>query len=90
MPEENQVQIKGCTEFKREVQAYRAMEKSLLKNYNGKWVAIYNGQLIAVADTRMEAIEKARQKAGPVRAYIRCVGKKIPQIRLPRNRRCLA
>jgi len=42
--------------------------------------------VVAVAQDKLAVIEETRQKLGPVRAYIRCVGKELPRIRLPHGR----
>jgi PHD/YefM family antitoxin component YafN of YafNO toxin-antitoxin module len=50
--------------------AFQRMLPELLKQYEGRVVAIYNGQVVDVGDDRMEVWKQARQKLGQVAVYV--------------------
>ena len=59
--------------IEREHAAFQRMLPELLKQYEGRVVAIYNGQVVDVGDDRMEVWKKARQKLGQVPVYVQTV-----------------
>lgn len=62
-----------ATAIEREHAAFQQMLPELLKQYEGRVVALYKGQVVAVGDDRMEVWERARQQLGDVPVYIQTV-----------------
>jgi PHD/YefM family antitoxin component YafN of YafNO toxin-antitoxin module len=59
--------------IEREHAAFKRMLPELLKQYEGRVVAIYEGQVVDVGDDRMEVWERARQQLGKVPVYVQTV-----------------
>lgn len=70
----------------REKETYFKMEKELINNYRGKFVAVLNGEIVGVGEDKMELALGIYKERGYVPMYIGQVGAKERVIRVPSPR----
>ncbi len=63
----------------REHAALKQMQPELIKQYEGRVVALHNGQVVAVGDDRMSVWAQAREKLNGQPVYIQTI-EKTPRI----------
>jgi hypothetical protein len=73
--------------FEQEGQAYWQQREELLKQHEGKWVAIVGGQVVAVGDQMNKAAAEAFRKTGSGLMYVNLVGGEdvVLRVRSPRE-----
>ena len=70
--------------FEREVAAFEQLRPALLKQYAGKYVAIYQGEVIASGDEKLALLDQVRERFGQVVCYIEKVAADSPRtVRMP-------
>lgn len=70
--------------FAREVAAFEQRRADLLKQYAGKYVAIYQGKVIASGEDKLALLDQARQQYGNIICYIEKVTPDSPRtVRMP-------
>ena len=50
--------------FEREVAAFEQLRPALLKQYPGKYVAIYQGEVVASGDEKLALLDQVRERFG--------------------------
>jgi hypothetical protein len=66
-------------EFLREIAAFEQLKPELLKQYQGRVVAIYQGQVVAVGDSVLGVHDAVTAKFGPVPCYVEWVEEQTPR-----------
>lgn len=56
--------------FEREVTAFEQLRADLLKQYTGKYVAIYQGKVVASGEDKLALLDQVRRQYGNVVCYI--------------------
>ncbi len=70
--------------FAREIAAFEQQRAELLKQYAGKYVAIYQGKVVASGDDKLALLDQVRQQYGNVVCYIEKVTPDSPRtVRMP-------
>ena len=74
----------GAEAFEREVAAFEQLRPSLLKQYAGKYVAIYQGEVVASGDEKLALLDQVRERFGHAVCYIEKVTPESPRtVRMP-------
>src|SRR5262245_44973843 len=68
--------------FAQEEQAYWQQRDNLLKQYNGKWVAIVGGKVVGVADQMNKAAAEAFRNTDSNVMYVNLVGREDVVLRV--------
>jgi len=69
--------------FEKEVAAFERLRPSLMEQYAGQYVAIYGGQVVASGDKKLDVLQQARQKYGPI-VFVGLVSEDWPRkVRIP-------
>jgi hypothetical protein len=71
--EHHQVSHAEEAAIEREHAAFQQLLPELLKQYEGRVVAIHNGKVVAIGEDRMELWEQVRQQLGHVPIYVQTV-----------------
>jgi hypothetical protein len=70
--------------FEQEVAAFEQLKPALLKQYAGRYVAIYQGKVVASGDEKLTLLDQVREQFGPIVCYIEKVSPDSPRtVRLP-------
>lgn len=70
--------------FEQEVVAFEQLKPTLLKQYAGKFVAIYQGKVVASGDEKLALLDRVRQQFGNVVCYIEKAAPDSPRtVRMP-------
>ncbi|HIE53919.1 MAG TPA: hypothetical protein EYP90_01845 [Chromatiaceae bacterium] len=70
--------------FVKEIAAFEQQKADLLKQYAGKYVAIYQGKVIASGEDKLVLLDQVRQQYGNVVCYIEKVAPDSPRtVRMP-------
>ncbi len=70
--------------FQQEVAAFEQLKPALLKQYAGKFVAIYQGKVVISGDEKLALLEQVREQFGNVVCYIEQVTPDSPRtVRIP-------
>jgi hypothetical protein len=70
--------------FEQEVAAFEQLKPSLLKQYAGRYVAIYQGKVVASGDEKLALLDQVREQFGPIVCYIEKVSPDSPRtVRMP-------
>ncbi|MFQ5435423.1 MAG: DUF5678 domain-containing protein [Anaerolineae bacterium] len=73
--------------FEEEVAAFEKMRTPLLREYAGKYVAIYQEKVIAGGDEKLPLLHKVREEFGHIICYIEKVTSDSPRtVRMPSTR----
>ena len=70
--------------FVREIAAFERQRGDLLKQYAGKYVAIYQGKVVASGEEKLALLDQVRQQYGNIVCYIEKVTPNSPRtVRMP-------
>lgn len=70
--------------FEQEVAAFDQLRPALLKQYAGRYVAIYQGKVVATGDEKLALLDQVRERFGPIVCYIEKVSPDSPRtVRMP-------
>lgn len=70
--------------FEQEVAAFEQLRPALLKQYAGRYVAIYQGKVVAIGDEKLALLDVVRERFGPIVCYIEKVSPDSPRtVRMP-------
>ena len=70
--------------FEQEVAAFEELKPALLKQYAGRYVAIYQGKVVASGHEKLALLDQVRERFGPIVCYIEKVSPDSPRtVRMP-------
>lgn len=70
--------------FEQEVAAFERLKPMLLKEYAGRYVAVYGGQVVAVGDARLALVKEVYKQFGEVPCYVEKVSAEpLRRVRIP-------
>lgn len=72
--------------FEKEVAAFERLRPHLMEQYAGQYVAIHQGKVVASGDKKLEVLQWARKKYGPI-IFVGLVSDEWPRkVRMPSAR----
>ncbi|MCB0065233.1 MAG: hypothetical protein KDE19_24080 [Caldilineaceae bacterium] len=66
--------------FEQEAAAFEKLKPQLLKQYQGKVVAIYQGEVVMIGDDRLAVHDQVTERYGHIPCYIESVQDETPRV----------